>query len=373
MQRWNRHQILNSFGDLITQIDLFFNYDNTVIVCSDSVDVWRRGNPAMLDYMIKCFIGSKYEHLIVDYLNDYCCDFLTNIKFQNFPKSGFNQLTKTFKKVEKLVMWSSDATEPKKRLYDLFPSVRELELFECNIHNEFIANHFPYLEHLEIHTKLPTEISIESVATTLRLNPQLKNLTGDIWWNIIFNTDEFKNRSEIFQNLERLELEPDSLGSSGLNIHFEKLSELVIHCNCIPSDIELDLTIPFSCNKLESLSIFWDWNDESVFFNIINNYPTVKNFTFDCNCIINHLKISEVLPLLEVIDFDEYLGFFFTIDEIIHFIQKFQFLKVFRVHTDREGLSLENLRRRLGNGWSISTELKKWSITIKLKITKNVK
>lgn len=358
-----------SFGDLITRVKIYLNEDYTDKVCnSEFVSIFKQGNPAMLDWMMKCFTGSKYEHLIVDYLNEYCCDSLTKIKFYRFSKSRLNQLTKTFRKVEKLVMSSSDATE--KGLYEIFPNIRELKLTKCNIHDDFIGNHFPYLEHLEINTNYHIVLSLESIATTLRLNPQLKSLTGYIWWDVIFNTNEFWNTSDNFRNLESLWLDPKHSENTGMKIHFEKLKELVIDCYDLGPDIGTFFTIPFSCNQLESLTMSCKYLDDCVFFNIINNFPSLIKLSLSSDNAINHLKISKVLPLLEEIYFDDY-NFFYTFDEIVHFIQELQSLKVFQFHAKLEKLSLKHLREHLSNSFSISTNTNDdvyYSIKLKRKI-----
>lgn len=125
-----------------------------------------------------------------------------------------NNLTKAFVEVEKLKISTLFSTE--KKLHELFPKVRELEFehmdqFSKNandtsdifLHYEFLTNHFPYLEHLcmNVEQGFRYKYNKENVATALHLNPQIKTLTGNVWLDVLFDTNNCWDANEHFQNL----------------------------------------------------------------------------------------------------------------------------------------------------------------------------
>lgn len=142
------------------------------------------------------------EHLIIKYINEYCSESLTKFECRTNPKGGLNNLTETFNKFEKIEMMNSYLTE--KTLHELFPKIFELKLdyrveetVDMLSYNKFIAYNLPHLDHLQFDVYDIHKINKENVAIALRSNPQLKSLKGEIWLDVIFDKNYFRNGNEI--------------------------------------------------------------------------------------------------------------------------------------------------------------------------------
>lgn len=304
--------------------------------------------------------SNQWEHLLIEYLNEYCSESLTKFTFDGKMnrKDGWNKLTNTFGKVEQIQLENSYPTE--RKLYELFPNLRKLDLLYGSvnregtfIHCEYIAGHFPCLVDLNIFKDDDLEIDRENFAIFLRSNPQLKSIFTNIWMDVICGTKHFTNLNEkYFQNLEKLDInEYDTHQIIDGIIHLENLKELSLHIMDVGGDEPW--VFPFSSNQLESLTLRMK-GENNNFNNLIVKYPSVKKLILSGMHQLNHSKIVKRMPLLEEIYFAGcYVNF--TLDEIASVIQQYHSLRLFHFCSLAE-ICLKNLSTYLGNAWSHSFE-----------------
>lgn len=368
-------QFLRCFGDLISEIKIVFQDDKNIFefpVCPQNHNHWQ----IAFENRIKCLTAYKYEHLIIGYINEYCSKSLIKIEFDGKPKGALNKLTKTFIKVEKFENLTICYNPIEMRLHKIFPKIRELKLIytelhnnEKRIYNSFIAYKFPHLEHLMINVSPKLDIEkfdiIDNFVIALRANSQLKILEGNIWFDVIFDKNNFYNPNEYLQNLETLRLSvhktPINFNENLRNLHLKNLKDLDIDISYCGKAV-----MPFSSNQLESLTISLSpmrrvymsiWNKE--FYDLFNKFPTLKKFKFSSSASvinINHSDMSKILPLLEEIYFDQHFHYF-TLDEAVNFIQSFHSLRVFHFIAK---ISENDLLARLDNyyhTWSASCDV----------------
>lgn len=372
-------QFLRCFGDLVSRMQVYFvkyNWRHKNILSSDSLR--SEFGQTRINEMSQYEKAHEWEHLIIEYINEYCSESLNKIRFTGNQRGDLNKLTKPFVNVEKLEIGILIPTE--KKLHELFPRIRDLKLLykyspclidfsddrEQFLNEKFIANHFPYLEHLfmEVSHWSRYKYNKEYLAIALRLNPQLKSLKGNVWMDVLFNTNNIWNANEHFQNLERLELEVkyDYEKPINENIHLRNLKDLVIDFRRRFFDVEVLCTLPFICDKLESLTFITCDNLFSTFHNLFDKYPTVKKFTLHflgTNVNFNDFsRLSKSFPLLDEIFIQAGAreNDHFTPDGIVRIVKMFHSLKVFKVYlylnqcVESETIHLVRLLRV----WSVS-------------------
>lgn len=349
-------QLLRCFGDLVSEMEIYLKDDYT--------EKLNRNEPApyklrqlFRDSEIQSTINSKYDLLIIEYLNEYCSESLVKIMIEGNPKGKLDKFTKTFKNVEQIRMESSYFIGD--TLHQLFPNIRELKLryygreehdkFQCS---DFIAYNFPYLEHLDIDTDTEYECYKGNVAIALYSNPQLKSLSGDIWLDVIFDPINLSNANAILQNIETLKLFIDEI------THFKPNPDTIIDMKSLKNlhittkDFDMLSPFPFRCAQLESLQVYFDDCSNAQFYSLISKYPTLKNF--DCTIRdgsnINFSRLPKVLPLLEKISIyrDRY-----SVDKIADFIHQFKSLRVFQYYIKHE--LVKDLLVRLDKCWTLSS------------------
>lgn len=108
-------QFLRCFGDLISEMAIVF-YGNEISTYLRNVNRLTQSQIHNINHSIK---SSKREHLIIEYINEYCFQYLIKFKVLNNPKCGLNKLTKIFNKVEEIILHDSYPTETK--LNKIFP------------------------------------------------------------------------------------------------------------------------------------------------------------------------------------------------------------------------------------------------------------
>ncbi|XP_037042518.1 uncharacterized protein LOC119078893 [Bradysia coprophila] len=350
-------QFLRCFGDLVHDIDFIFCYG-------------KRHE----------LIPRQWEHIFVHQLNKFCCGTLTQIRFDgslvNYKNSDLNVLTKPFVRVERLK--SQIFFPPQFKLNVLFPKLRELELLNIKydpatydgdvfLNNDFMANRFPYLEHLTINLEPRYRYEKENFAIAVRLSPNIKALKGNIWFEVLFKPNLFVplwNADRHFQILENLDLVVNLHFKPRLTeiltttasqyLHFKNLKELrILFCDQSIDDTVTEWKFPFICEKLESLTLLSSHGRLKQFSNILNKHPTVKKLEIkyygmamtadECS------TISKAFPLLEEIIFK-------TLPEDIGgAINMFGSLKCFKYYTTpTDSYFVAGHILRTLTGWSVS-------------------
>lgn len=358
-------QFLRCFGDLVSKIEIYY--------CSN-----RHYTMDNIQYNKT----NKLEHLILEYVNNFCAESLRTIKFKgqfhDYVSRDFRKFMGPFVNVENIE--ADIFFRIQLKVHELFPKVRKLEMICCDtftdeaifLYNGFMTNRFPYLEHLKISIDNAYKYNKENFAVALRLNPQIKSLKGNIWCDVVFNARSFYswNVDEHFLNLEELDLAASLHENSKLTqflrsptskyLHLKNLKVLNITFSVFDIDEDLDTQwgFPFTCDKLTSLTISAYQCHLKQFSNLLNKHPTVKKFKFVSNRhfaidINDCLIISSAFPLLEEI-------FFEMVPEVdlVRSIELFPSLKHFHCYT-RGASNVFDMNRLVHsmNDWSLSRKL----------------
>lgn len=302
---------------------------------------------------------SDFDLHIIAYINEYCAESITSICVRNCSSAGLKYFKKPFTKVVSVYLQSCSAE--KEWIKRVFPKMRELKLCPSMcptlLYNGCTANHFPHLEHLEISSSTTREniACRNNVMATLRLNPQLKTLRVKQLCTPIDLTF-FQESNEYLQNLENLELTFSFHflhRFDGEMVHLKSVKHLEIYGFDIP---EVHPIIPFSFDKLESLSISSYGPLDERFYRFIERHQTIKQLRitkhFPHNEFFTRWKgIAKVLPLLQSeMDFS---WIKFSVDEAIDFMKMFKLLKSFRFGLNHLS-DYEHLQIRLNVGWIVS-------------------
>lgn len=332
-------QVLRCFGDLIPKI-LFYSR-------GDAYHYGKRLYPDLTPY-------------VLNYVNEYCADSLTSIKFQGGLKDIklTNYFTKPFKNVEKVVIKHCNLLESTD-LSKLFPRMRHLSCVGF-MSTSCIAKHFPHLEYLDVEIWQRRE-SIESkmeIKSVLQLNPQLKSLricspgiqrylNPPLLAAIVLN-----GAQESLQNLESLTMRGTYFSESkfdGNIIHMKNVRKFHIHLQGM-LDESLPM-IPFSFPKLETFQIQFIPNlDDPNFYKFVERHDTIKKLIIAYDSPRDgqyQAKLAQVLPNLKDI---EICRGKFSLDDMLRFTNDFQVLKTVSVNLD-EDIDFEKLKMRLSGDW----------------------
>lgn len=210
-------QFLRCFGDKISAMKFLLCGENdrpTDFTCKH-----RRMYSNNLNQLRK---RQQCEYLLIEYINEFCAESLKKVKLNgdyfDYIRCDFSMVTKPFVRVETLQ--TNVPFQIPLNLTKMFPNLRELAMICANnraidgeicLRNEFIANHFPSLEHLRINIGDQFDYSKENFAIALRLNPQIKSLWGNVWLEVLLAPDNITtwNGNDHFQSLETLYLALD--------------------------------------------------------------------------------------------------------------------------------------------------------------------
>ncbi|XP_055296439.1 uncharacterized protein LOC129565504 [Sitodiplosis mosellana] len=302
---------------------------------------------------------SEFDLHIIAYINEYCAEAITRIGVRNCSEDGLKYFTTPFTKVEDVYLQSCSAE--KEWIKRVFPKVRELKLCPsmCStlLYNGCTASHFPRLEHLEISSSTTREniACRKNVMATLRLNPQLKTLRVRQLCTPIDLTF-FQESSGFLQNLENLELTFSFHffhNFNGAMVHLKSVKHLEIYGFDIP---EVHPIIPFSFDKLESLSLSSYGPLDERFYEFIEKHPSIKELKItnrfpNEEALHRWRGIAKVLPLLQSeMDFS---WIKFSVEEALDFMQMFKSLKSFRFGLNQHS-DYQHLQMRLNVGWLVS-------------------
>lgn len=215
------------------------------------------------------------------YLNKYCADSITAL---NYGGSTLKNLTKQFKCVENLVLYSYIYVYGRSEIKSRFPNVRYLN-FDLLYGKTCLAVNFPRLEHLD--GKFGEHES-QSAMDFIRLNPQLRflKLRGrlDLTVSEAFSAEnalECLDLSDFSFNISK-ECETKSYNVKGV----KKL--ITGGCCC-----SFQLTrIAISFDQLEEI-IIGSLHQQSIIF--VGRNPSIKKFT--CESVYGHLDDQAVLLL----------------------------------------------------------------------------
>lgn len=366
-------QFLRCFGDLVFEMKVSVSYLLPIGGASFIKSLTTKESQIRYKHRYQYVKSHEWEDLIIEYVNEYCTESLEKIQFWWGRRNSdiFNKLTKPFDNVETLKINTFFLTE--KKLHEFFPKVRELEVrwritrdsYPC--HTNFLTNHFPYLKHLSFERANKINFDKKGLEIALRLNPQIKSLRGNVWFDVLFDTKYIWNANEHFQNLEILDLfvrsseNPEKIKIFNKpiseHIHLKNLRELNVS---IYDEMvgESSWTIPIHCDNLESFNF-----SASSYFkiehvcNLFDKYPTVKKFQFRFNERRFDSRILKVFPLLEELFLQNYDNLLAP-DEIVGLIENFHSLKLFKFYWPFKRIVEIDRLKPLLSCWSISNKTK---------------
>lgn len=303
------------------------------------------------------------ENCSLDYMQEYCSESLTDVTISRCCHAGtLIDLTKPLTKVVKVILYKSVSTDTS--LQFLFPNLRHLELvflmadvayITTDDLNKVFTYHFPCLEHLSIEITY-WECFAKEMADMVKAHPQIKSLKGNLWIDVLCDHLNPSSGTEYLLNVEKLHLTELIFFRRFYDVKRMKmrnLKELVL-------DIDRPIHnrpwfIPYLSDKMESLIITVTHRLNDVYFReMISKYPTARKLKFTSKLEMSHMKISEILPLLEEIDFSGY-SIQLARDDVVRFVEQYHYLKLFRFCSNTQ-MSMTQLLTQLGSGWSVSFE-----------------
>lgn len=370
-------QFLRCFGDLVSMMGFDFYYKDDNSLSSKNCQFF-------LDHTIQCPVRShELELIIIEYINEFCADSLTSLYLNKRFIENINcDLDKLDMKPFKNVIFLSGNIffKTELKLHELFPKVRQIATKcsdnglitkDTSLPNYSMANGFPYLEDLWICIDHGYKYNKENFAIALRLSSQIKFLKGNVWFEVLFDVNNFRfwNGNEHLQNLEKLELDMDFRKNPHLNeilkkpfgddFHLKNLKELIINIRSgWNHDADNIFNFPFTGDNLESLHISSNGCRFKRFWNLLDKHPTVKKFhiqhnkdkytptldTDDCT------KITMAFPILEEISFET------THENVIKTIEAFPLLKYFKCYVRYIENFAESDIRSI-NGWLVFSRM----------------
>lgn len=136
---------------------------------------------------LRCF-GAQISHLSItygetpgpqldiveQYINQYCADTLTSVKFNGNRIFSNRIFQKPFKNVNKVSILFNDLKDQLPNFVNSFPNLRHLKLIGAGLDAMAIEVSFPNLEHLEFRVK--PILTIKNATKLLYANQQLKIL-----------------------------------------------------------------------------------------------------------------------------------------------------------------------------------------------------
>lgn len=180
-------KILKYFGTSIDHLKVSYTWD-----------------PARLMNKAMSTVFNSILHLI----SLHCSDTLVNFHIDNAYGSFFTEMTRPFKRVERLTIQGKFKELGSSRLAfnEFFPALRFMHLQSLELENKSsLHQYFPHLDHLSIQIFRigdPILLSEADFHKILQKNPQIRSVDLNEG-----NRNVLKTMSELLPNLERLELD----------------------------------------------------------------------------------------------------------------------------------------------------------------------
>lgn len=341
-------QMLRNFGHLISRIDITLLSPNNM--------------------------SSQTRIYIIDYVNFYCHETLSDIFIVMFNQDFLKRFKKPFTRVKSVDIISGFLMQKNGLLWS-FPKMEKLEIMlQCHATiSESIAYNFPYLKNFKITGErdtcfwealgspiLPTNHKenecIENFKAFLKLNPQLEYLSMN---------GTYVRNIEILQMFEEREQNPKSLELSSFDQFLNYLNEKKIHLKNVEHlkiggsrPDRINFGIPFLFDEFKSFEIYLNGPAEEYIYEFCHNNSTIRKIKFrnliflpdDYN--INFSRLARSLPLLEGMTV---LTGTISVDEVCYVLTQFKFLKYFHFRCR----DFDNKRQL------IELQLNDWKISIK--------
>lgn len=337
----------------------FFLSDNSIYYYSSGIAIDDLHVLYYFGHLITKLDIQGHEELVT-IANEYCFDSLTSIKLSGVHIRSNNLLQKSFTRVEFVELYDCTLYEHID-FQEWFPAVRHLQLNWCYVDGMmFGVGNLPNLEHLAI-----KDDSAVDVCSSLVNNPQLRSLSFEMT-NL---PRDFWNKCQTLSaHLESLQIHSDvnfkqNLGGNN-TIQFPVLKRLDIY---LSQDDQRLLTSDeniISFGQLEDVTLHPVWLPLVAavtpykWSNFFHRNQTIERVTMWCICCerysIHATIMNDIIKELPLLREFNYLGFRFSVDQIISFIHKTNLMSYsFYLSYDSE---FDDLKMGLGAGWHASRD-----------------
>lgn len=280
------------------------------------------------------YYNVRYLSKIFQYMNKYCTNSITEIKFVNI-KNWVMEVP--FSKVEYITFSYCSLDERVADFKTWFPRVNSMEFFKV-AKCAFIECHLPNLKSLVI-----PHWPLSRISQALDLNPQLRSIYCCKQLNANFLQEISKNLQNI--SVLWINLSPDAITPAGTVIHLKNVRCLSVTC------LEEMVKLPFSFDSLQKCTLFVKKPDWSDVIRFIKTHPTLTYIDLCTSSVPEDLK-SELFQELSKMETVDYVGYEFLIDEAIEFIKASKSLKSFRFKLRNDDFFI--LEKKLDKEWSRS-------------------
>lgn len=250
--------------------------------------------------------------IVVSHVNRYCHKTLVEVSFETFGHGFFGTLNNPFENAETVRFNHCNLFGNLENLNKWFPKMRNLRLYVARTEYNCTAVRFPQLQELKI--KVLYYMSNKEwsyIEPIIHKNPQLRRL--------ICHTSKTKRLLQIaskkLRSLEHLDISCNRQDFVGDKVFdFPNLQSLKIYCKN-----DMITTVPILPNCLTEFSWRPDHGDldlNDALINFLMKYPSIQKVNLISGCdygvhkpIPNEeklMKMAEILPLLEEIDFGEF-------------------------------------------------------------------
>lgn len=332
----------------------------------------RMHHHLLLGFEPACIFRKKITY-IMGYLNYFCHESLEYISIMVSVKDQLNFLKKPFTNLKTVKIIPFEFIQ-KDRLLRLFPKVEKL-IFSWGDYSkigESIANHFPYLESVEIACEFPCYDHtcrkyrcVKNFKAFLQLNPQLKHLYMQCGSKTeIEILQSFGERQQNIKSLKLLDDDQFFKYSNGKEINLKNVEHLSIKRY---SREQTMCEIPILCDKLISFQIEIDEQSSEYIYKFYQNNSTIRKLTLGFSAVddfnVNYTQLVQLLPFLE--ELTSYYGKL-SVDEVYHVLTLFKSLKYFNFFCI-EKFNFKKLDSHLNDEWSIQFK-RNTNIILKRKI-----
>lgn len=343
------------------QCEFWYESQDNVCVLKATLQFLRCFGHLLTKFEIRHINNCSKSGLISRYVYKCCSESLVKIKFDELEESDFDDIDRSFSRVEDVEFSHCYIGKNLSQLHRWFPKMRRLNLI-CSEWAEpiYIVTHFPYLENLILSGYLEAK-NVRNIAAALRLNPQLKRLElGPFFEDANF----FQYIGMHLQNLESIKISwnLDSIYNlKNTEISFKNVKEFTL---CLYGNSPLP-TLPFSFEQLEGFTLKSGCKLNGHFIDFISKHPTIKLLSLngfgELQAISNdiRIRIAETLPWLEKIYLNNYK---MSVHEANQFLDKFESLKTF-VFTLDDGTdqNRKHLIWFVGKQWKITWQSRQYT------------
>lgn len=347
------------------QIEIM-NENIRIKIVHDALRTLRTFGNAIQNLRLKLTNADTIESIaILRYVDKYCTDSLTELALDIGTANALRHFSKPFVKVEHVTFMDKlpSAEGQSIPINKLFPSLRSLTLnIDSAKDNNYLTEHFPHLEHLNIQD-IPYDIDGEDspacVYGLLEKNPQIRNISLDryiagvlkkislmpqlehfsfLWFEPIIGENRFQNVTKFTSG--------DHIFADPTNLLFPKLYELELFFYAS----NFDNWMAFMVNhiNLKRLRLHIINFEDGQFTSLASILRHLEEMSLYLQSGREHEPSIGVEAIIKFIENHEKLVKLHldTISETDKIILRSKFLREWNINECGDGLSLERKSRR---------------------------